>query len=296
MTKANPTSRPVNPFTAHDLKLAYGFSLVVALLVAVVSAAGLVAAPAGLYGTDPKAASGIVPYAAGVLVPGFLAHDGFNLAVAVPLLLGSIWLARQGSLAGLLAWPGVLFYVLYTYVTYVAGAPFSVLFVPYAGLVAMSAYTTAGIVASIDASQVRQRLSGSVPARTAGGILVALALLTVGQDASGAIATALAGGSPAVPIARHIWIADLVLEVPAVLAGGVLLWRRNALGYVVGAGLLLQYGVTPTALATIMLLQPILTGSPVDTGTVVALLMFSLVCFAPLALFVRGARRQPEMA
>jgi hypothetical protein len=32
-----------------------------------------------------------------------------------------------------------------------------------------------------------------------------------------------------------------------------------------------------------------LTASPVDTGTIVALLVFALISFVPLSFFVRGA-------
>jgi len=65
-----------------------------------------------------------------------------------------------------------------------------------------------------------------------------------------------------------------------VLTGGVLLWRRHPLGYVVGAGLLLQYGLTPLGLAASMALRAALTATPLDVGTSVALLVF----------FVRGAK------
>jgi hypothetical protein len=179
----------------------------------------------------------------------------------------------------------------YTYALYVIGAPFSALFLPYVTLVAMSAYTIIGIVASIDGAQVRQRLTQSVPARVVGGILVGLAGLTLAQDASGALITALAGGAPAHPLAQHVWIVDLVIEVPAVLIGGVLLWRRATLGYVIGAGLLLQFGLTPTGLAAIIALQPVLTAAPINVGVIAGLLIFSTVCFAALTFFVRGAGR-----
>jgi hypothetical protein len=52
------------------------------------------------------------------------------------------------------------------------------------------------------------------------------------------------------------------MEVPAVLIGGVLLWRRATLGYVAGVRLLLQFGLTPSGLAAIMALQPALTAEP----------------------------------
>ena len=74
---------------------------------------------------------------AGILVPGFLGHDAFNLVVGVPILLGGVWFARRGSLLAMLLWPGGLFYLLYTYAIYLIGAPFSGLFLLYALLVAL---------------------------------------------------------------------------------------------------------------------------------------------------------------
>jgi hypothetical protein len=230
----------------------------------------------------------------GALVPGFQAHDGFNLIVGLPLLLGVVWLAHRGSLVSLLLWPGALFYLLYTYAIYLVGAPFGPLFLVYVGLVALTAFTTVFLVASLDSVAVRHKLAGSVPARTIGGVLVVLALMTVAQDAGGAIATALAGGTPIEPVARRVWTIDLALEVPAVLAGGALLWRRAPLGYVVGAGLLLQFALTPLALAGILALQPQLTGSPMDAGTIIGVLVFAAVCFTLVAFFVHGASNRPR--
>ncbi len=103
------------------------------------------------------------------------------------------------------------------------------------------------------------------------------------------IQAALAGGGAVEPLARHVWTADLAVEVPAVLVGGVLLWRRRPLGYVAGAGLLLQFGLTPAALAAIMVLKPWLTAAPIDAGTIAGVLVFTAVPFAPPAFFVRGA-------
>lgn len=103
----------------RDLTLAYRLSLAVAALMVVASVAGLVlGSTGGLYGADPKLALGVTEAEAGLLLPGLLGQDAFNLVVGVPLLLGSMWLARRGSLAGLLLWPGVLFFALYNDVIY----------------------------------------------------------------------------------------------------------------------------------------------------------------------------------
>lgn len=274
----------------RNLTPAYRLSLAVAALMATASVAGIVLGLAGLYGADPKLGVGVTEAEAGLLLPGLLGQDIFNLVIGVPLLLGTMWLARRGSLAGLLLWPGALFYALYWYVIYLVGAPFSALFLLYVPLVTLSTYATIAVVSSIDGGRTRRRLGGAVPARLVGGTLVVLGLLTLGQDAGGAFVTALADDAPVDLAARPVWISDLAIEVPAVLAGGALLWLRKPLGYVAGAGLLLQYGLTPVGLAASMALASALTGSPLEVSTAVVLLVFGAVCFAPLAFFIRGAK------
>jgi hypothetical protein len=275
--------------TKGDLKFAYRASLVVAMLMVLASTAGILLGTTGLYGKDPRLGLGATEAEAGLLIPGLLGQDLFNLAVGVPILLGAMWFTRRGSLIGLLLWPGALFYALYWYLLYLVGAPFSVLFLLYVALVTLSAYATISLVSHIDGEQVQRQLTGSVPTRIAGGILVGLALLTLAQDTGGAFVTALSGSVPIDPAARHVWIADLVLDAPAVLVGGVLLWRRRPLGYLAGAGLLLQYGLTPVGLAVGLALQAMLTTSALPVATSAALLVFAVVCFTTLALFVRGA-------
>lgn len=286
-----PASAPSSSFPIkRGLTLAYRLSLAVAVLMAVVSAAGIMLGLGGLYGADPKLAVGVREAEAGLLLPGLLGQDIFNLVVGLPILLGSMWLARRGSMVGLLLWPGALFYALYWSMLYLVGAPFSALFLLYVPLVTLSAYATIALASSFDGERTRRRLASVVPARVIGGILVVLALLTLAQDAGGVLVTALSDSVPADPAARPVWISDLALEVPAMLAGGVLLWRRRPLGYVVGAGLLLQYGLTPVGLAASMALGTLMTGLPLEVATIIVLLVFGVVCFAPLAFFLRGAK------
>jgi hypothetical protein len=264
------TSLPVT----HGLTLAYLASLAIALLMAVASVAGLLNR-AAIYPTDE-------------LLLSFLPNDALNLVVGLPILLGSMWLARRGKLIGLLCWPGALFYVLYVYVLYLIGMPFNALFLPYLLLVPLSAYTIIGIVASIDGEAVRQRLSGVVPARTAGGILAGLAILLIVRQIA-IIVAALTSQTPVDTLERMLWIADVTVGCPALLAGGVLLWRREPLGYVAGAGLLLQYGVLAVGLIPVMVFQALYTDSPVDVAGIVVVLIMVAICFIPLAFFVRGA-------
>ena len=269
-------SRPASLPVTRDLTLAYALSLVIALIMTVAAVVGL------LYQTRI--------YPADETLYSWVATDVINLIVGLPLLLGSMWLARRGKLIGLLCWPGALLYVLYINTTRAIGVPFSVLFLPYLILVALSECTTIGLVASIDGEAVRRRLTGAVPERLAGGILAGLAILW-GLNTIGQIVTALTDQMPVgAPEVSH-WIADLTTLCPAWVIGGFLLWRRQALGYVAGAGSLLLGSILFIAIIPVIVIQAFYTASPIDVGGIAMMLVMGLVCFIPFWLFARGIAR-----
>jgi hypothetical protein len=86
-----------------DLTFAYALSSAVAALLAIAAAGGLLLRTS-VYPTEE-------------LILSFLPVDAFHLAVGLPILVGSMWLARRGHLIGLLCWPGALLYVFYSYVS-----------------------------------------------------------------------------------------------------------------------------------------------------------------------------------
>lgn len=259
----------------HDLKLMYADSLAVALVMAVVSVAGI------LYRGDLYPA---------LQASSLVGSDAFNLLVILPVLLISMGLARRGNLLGLLLWPGALFYVLYIYTFYVIGLPVTVLFLPYIVLVVLSAYTIIGLAASVDGNAVRQRLAGGVPARAAGGVLAGLATLFIAIDVY-AVADALASNTPVDIQISTPWIVDFIVECPALLLGGVLLWRRTALGYMASAGLLFQIAALLIGVPASFALGAFLTESPMDTDTIM-LLFIGMIPLGLLAFFMRAGRAQ----
>ena len=268
------------PITRH-LTLAYVLSLVVALLMSAASLAGLLFQSA-VYPTDAMRRS-------------FVPTDVVNLLIGLPILLGSLWLARRRKLIGLLCWPGALFFVLYNYATYLVAVPFNALFPAYLALVTLSAYTLIGVVTSIDGAAVRRRLMGAVPARTAGGILAVIALLSAVRQIA-VIVTALTSQTPVTSLEVAQWIADLAVGMPPLLVGGFLLWRREALGYVAGVGLLLVGSMLFIGLIPVMVFQALASVAPIDVVGIVIVLVAGSICFIPFALFVRGAvweRRAP---
>ena len=72
------------------------------------------------------------------------------------------------------------------------------------------------------------------------------------------------------------------------IAGGVWLWRRQALGYAAGAGLLFQASMLFIGLLVFFLLQPFLTATAFPMQDFGVIFVMGLVCFVPFALFIRG--------
>jgi hypothetical protein len=84
--------------------------------------------------------------------------------------------------------------------------------------------------------------------------------------------------------------------VPVPLLGGLPLWRRTSLGYVTAAELLLQYRLTPFALAFCPLLLAMVAGTVVDWDTSAGVPAFAVVCSAPLLFSSAPPWRQTRAA
>lgn len=264
----NSSSLPISRSLGPDYRLAG----LVAILMTVASVAGLFASQA-LYPTQD-------------LRQSFVSNDVVNLALGLPLLLGALVLARRGALLGLLFWPGALFYVTYNYIAYAVALPLTWQFVLYLALAGLSAWAILRLLKGIDGAAVQERIAGAVPIRFGGGVLAGLGALFL-LRAGAAIVGALAGGTMPPPAELAVLVAD-VMVTPLWVAGGVALWRRRALGYVAGTGLLFQASVLFVALLVFFILQPLIASVPFPTEDFVVIFLMGLVCFVPFGLFVRG--------
>src|SRR5581483_7712677 len=188
---------------------------------------GLLFGQRGLYRPDPQT------------LPTFLGQDGLTLVVGLPLLLGSMWLARRGSLRGLLLWPGALFYFAYSYAYYLLSPEFNVLYLAYIAVVSTSAYALLYLLLSINAEAVRARFSERTPTRLAGSFLAVMALLIAGRWVA-MIVSDLASGTAPSRVDLGVWPMDLGVAFPAMFWGGVWLWRKEPLGYLAGGLLLVK--------------------------------------------------------
>jgi hypothetical protein len=197
-----------------------------------------------------------------------------------------MWLAWRGKWIGLLCWAGALFFVFYNYIAYVFAMPLNWAFLLHLLLTMLSVYTLIGLIANIDGKIVQQRLSGAVPEKLAGGVLAGLGLLFLIR-VIGTVVNAITSGDLLARTELAVSLADFFIT-PAWIIVGVLLWRRNELGYVTGLGMLFQGSMLFIALITFLLLQPFLTAAPFAIADVAVIFTMGLLCFIPFARFVRG--------
>ncbi len=264
----NKTKLPIK----GSLSLMFALSFLISALMTVVSIAGILNRTS-LYPTEG-------------LRRTFVSNDVVNLLIGLPILLGSMDLARRGKWIGLLCWTGGLFFVLYNYTAYVFAMPLHWAFLFHLALMILSAYTLIGLVASIDGKAVQQRLQGVVPEKLAGGVLAGLGILFL-LRAGGVIVNALLNGILLTEAEMAVNISDF-LTTPAWIIGGILLWTRKELGYVAGLGLLFQGSMLFVALIVFFLLQPFLAATPLAIMDVIVVAVMGLICFIPFGLFVRG--------
>ena len=256
----------------NDLKAGYLFSLLIVVLTGISATAGILAAD--------------IIYPTTELRKSFIANDVVTLFIGLPILLISMWLTHRGKFIGLLFWPGAIFYGLYNYTIYLIGSSLTIMYPLYLIIVTLSLYTTIGLVASIQGEPVKQRLMDHVPEKLSGALLMGFGFLF---------------GVRAIGMLVNVAVSKIILPAPEVgllvadfiacaawLIGGVMLWRRQSLGYVGGTGLLFCASMLFIGLIGVLLLQPIVSGGPLPIIDIVVILIMSLICIVPFGLYVRG--------
>jgi hypothetical protein len=265
-----------HPPAGLPLRAGLGFFYLLSLLIALLTA---IASLTGILYAD-------VIYPTAELQQSFVANDVVNLFIGLPILLISMGLALREKLIGLLFWPGAIFYGLYNYLIYLFGMQFNAIYPFVLLIVTLSIYTLIGLVASIDGSAVKERLTGHVPQRLAGGILLvfgAFFALRVIWIMVAALVEQMTLAGPEL----GLLVADFIFS-GALVMGGVLLWRHQPLGYVSGAGLLFQASMLFVGLLAVFILQPLLSDTPFPLVDFIVVAAMGLLFSIPFILFVRG--------
>jgi hypothetical protein len=273
MNKTNERAQSKRLPVKGKINIAYIFTIIIAIIITGISIISIIYKDT-IYPSDE-------------LIKAFYPTDIFNIALVLPLIIIFLILSTKEKLVGLLTLPGLLFYIVYTYINNLLMTPFNVMFLPYLVIVALSIYTTIGIVSTIDRDSVHQRLFDNAPARFPAGVLITLAVFVAGRQVALIIDALMKDANPDV-FETVLWINDFIVMVPAMLIGGLYLWLKKPLGYVAGGGLLFSYGLLSLGLFPVMIYQSMFDNKPIEWDGIIVVGVMVLLCFIPYVLMARG--------
>ena len=178
--------------------------------------------------------------------------DVITLFVAIPLLVWSAIAYRRGSPRGGPLLLGALAWFLYVYATYALSVAFNELFLVYVALASASFFAFVLLWRSIDPARLADGPSEAVVRRTA-ALMLASALLTFLVWSLPLLAATVSGDAPKWLDSSSTMVTDaldLAIITPSALLAGMLLRRREPLGYAIAIVLLvLLLILAPTIIA-----------------------------------------------
>lgn len=168
--------------------------------------------------------------------------DAVTLLISLPLLVIFFWKSRRGNPNAQLALLGVLFYFLYKGASLTFSAAFNPLFLVYTALFSASLFAVIVAMTTFDLENLAKRVQPGFPHRGAAIFLFIAGFGTLLIWLSEVIPHILSGGAPEImgtytTLFTHGF--DSAVITPAAVIAGVCLLRRNPLGYLLAAPILI---------------------------------------------------------
>lgn len=184
--------------------------------------------------------------------------DVVTLFVAVPLLAVSARFHRRGSLRGTLILLGALMWFVYIAISYLGAVAYNGLFLVYVALFSASLFALLLTFAAVDRGELARRMDDRMPRRAPATFLICSGVFTLGIW----LMTPLEGllkGEPPADLESYTTLftngVDIAVLVPSTILAGVMILRREPLGYTLGIPLVLFAGLLAPMITAMTLLQ-----------------------------------------
>lgn len=231
---------------------------------------------------------GVYRYNAEGIVAEGIGWDIVTLFVVVPATLVALALVWRGSLRATLAATGLLAYFCYQYLQYAVYWAYGPLYPVYVATLAFSVSALGLLLYSLDFDALRKRVGPRFPRRAITGysvavivLLVGLWLPVIGGTLGGVVTDELQGASTLVVPAF-----DLGLLLPLAIFTAIAVYRRTAVGHVLGILLLVKGGSMALAIAAMLVVEYLVT----DELLAGPLVVFAIVALMSVAIGVRALR------
>ena len=185
---------------------------------------------------------GLYRYDTTLMAMGFKAGDAVTLILGVPALLFSLLRYQRGSVRGGLLLAGTLAYFLYNYGSMAFGAAYNHLFLIYVALMSVSLFALILMLMSFDLAMLPAHFSCHLPRRNIGIYLIVSGVVLLLIWSSLSIIPALVEGKAPPEVWSYTTVITYAIDIgivaPALIVVGIMLLRRNPLGYLLTATLL----------------------------------------------------------
>jgi hypothetical protein len=185
------------------------------------------------------------------VAPQGIAQDVVTLFIAIPLLLISLCLARSGSMRGKVMLAGTLGYFLVTYSFFTLMAMYNELYLLWVLLLSLSFFGFLSALRSVNALGLYAAIDPRLPARFIGGFLMFTAIAIGFLWLSIVGPSAITGIIP-VEVEHYTTLVvqalDLSILLPASFIAGLLLYKRQALGFKLAAVYIVFLSILMSAL------------------------------------------------
>ena len=217
------------------------------------------------------------------------------LAVGLPLLIVSMYVASRGSIRARVVWLGAVSYFLYNSVMFIVGTPFNQLYLVYEAMLGLSIWSTVFVIRTIDLGSFRQRFSVSFPARAIALYMLAIVTLNTLVWLRGAVPGVLSSSPPAILegtglVTVPTYDQDFAFWLPLAAIAAIWMWRGQVWGHLITGAMLVYWIVEGVGVAVDQWM-----GSAADPTSTVAsaaispvFLAIAVIGLVPLFFYMRN--------
>jgi len=168
-----------------------------------------------------------------------IGQDLVDLFLGIPLLIASFISAARGNRKARLLYAGILFYFMYSFIIYCFGVHFNRFFLFYCLTLTLSLYAFILVMSGFIKDDVGEWFTYS-PARGVSVYIFFIAIVFYGLWLKSIIPATISNTVPVELIENDflvnpVHVIDLAFALPGLILGSVLLWKKQAMGYVIAS-------------------------------------------------------------
>jgi hypothetical protein len=216
-------------------------------------------------------------------------QDYANLVV-VMLLLASTYYLSRGSLKAYLVWLGAHLYIIYVFAIYAFAVHFNFLFLIYILILGISFYTLIGGLRAVDTANLSATLITNTTSKKASALLMFTGIMFSALWLAQIVPYLQSNQIPPILaeiglLTNPVHVLDLAFMLPGMIIASVLIWRRDALGFLVIVPLLVFSATVGLGIISMFVLSASMGSSGAfPAGLVVGFIVFLSVYFVYLFL------------